>query len=48
MSYNIPLMSDNISRGDINELINFLQQDPIPRLTNGAKVEEFEKNGRSG
>ena len=43
MSYNIPLMSDNISRGDINELINFLQQDPIPRLTNGAKVEEFEK-----
>ena len=43
MSYNIPLMTDNITRSDINELIEFLQQDPVPRLTNGPKVEEFEK-----
>jgi len=42
MNYNIPLMSDNITREDINELVDFLQQDPIPRLTNGPKVEEFE------
>tara|TARA_R100001129_G_scaffold16887_1_gene11037 strand:- start:18536 stop:19747 length:1212 start_codon:yes stop_codon:yes gene_type:complete len=42
MNYNIPLMSDNITREDVNELVNFLQQDPIPRLTNGPKVEEFE------
>ena len=43
MSYNIPLMSDNVTREDINELITFLQQDPLPRLTNGSKVEEFER-----
>ena len=43
MSYNIPLMSDNVTREDINELITFLQQDPLPRLTNGPKVEEFER-----
>ena len=43
MNYNIPLMSDNITRNDIDELVEFLQQDPIPRLTNGPKVEEFEK-----
>ena len=43
MNYNIPLMTDNITRNDINELVEFLQQDPIPRLTNGPKVEEFEK-----
>lgn len=36
-------MSDNISRDDIDSLVEFLQQDPIPRLTNGSKVEEFEK-----
>ena len=36
-------MSDNVTRDDINELINFLQQDPLPRLTNGPKVEEFER-----
>ena len=40
---NLPLMSDNITRDDIDELVRFLQQDPIPRLTNGPKVEEFEK-----
>ena len=43
MNFNIPLMSDNITRNDVDELVNFLQQDPIPRLTNGPKVEEFEK-----
>ena len=39
----LPLMSDNISRDDIDCLIEFLQQDPIPRLTNGQKVIEFER-----
>ena len=43
MSFNIPLMSDNITQDDINEMIKFLQQDPLPRFTNGPKVEEFEK-----
>ncbi len=38
----LPLMSDNIDRDDINHLVEFLQQDPIPRLTNGEKVIEFE------
>ena len=36
-------MSDNISRDDIDCLVEFLQQEPIPRLTNGPKVVEFEK-----
>jgi CDP-6-deoxy-D-xylo-4-hexulose-3-dehydrase len=35
-------MSDNITRDDINILVSFLQQDPIPQLTNGPKVREFE------
>ena len=39
----LPLMSDNISREDIDCLVEFLQQEPIPRLTNGPKVVEFEK-----
>ena len=39
----LPLMSDNIDRGDVDCLIEFLQQEPIPRLTNGPKVMEFEK-----
>ena len=39
----LPLMSDNIGRGDVDCLIEFLQQEPIPRLTNGPKVIEFEK-----
>ena len=41
-NFNLPLMSDNISRDDINAVVDFLQQDPIPRLTNGPKVKEFE------
>ena len=39
----LPLMSENIDRGDINSVIEFLKQDPIPRFTNGEKVKEFEK-----
>ncbi len=39
----LPLMSDNIDRSDVNSIIDFLNQDPIPRLTNGEKVKEFEK-----
>ena len=39
----LPLMSDNISRDDIDCLVEFLQQEPIPRLTNGSKVVEFEE-----
>lgn len=41
--FKLPLMSDNISREDINKVIKFLQQDPIPKLTNGPKVIEFEQ-----
>ena len=36
-------MSDNISREDVDCLIDFLKQEPVPRLTNGQKVLEFEK-----
>lgn len=39
----LPLMSDNITRADINAVIRFLAQDPIPKLTNGPKVREFEE-----
>ena len=39
----LPLMSENIDKEDINELINFLSQKQIPKLTNGPKVKEFEK-----
>lgn len=39
----LPLMSDNITREDVDTLINFLKQNPIPQLTNGSKVREFEK-----
>lgn len=39
----LPLMSDNIDKDDINQLINFLSQKEIPKLTNGPKVKEFEK-----
>ena len=39
----LPLMSDNIDRVDVDCLIEFLQQEPVPRLTNGPKVIEFEK-----
>ena len=36
-------MSDNINREDIDTLIDFLKQEPIPKLTNGPKVIEFEQ-----
>lgn len=36
-------MSENITRADADEVIKFLQQDPLPQLTNGPKVQEFEK-----
>jgi len=39
---NLPLMENNINKDDINNLISFLSQDEIPRLTNGPKVKEFE------
>lgn len=39
----LPLMDDNINREDVNSVIDFLNQDPIPKLTNGPKVAEFEK-----
>lgn len=35
-------MEDNIDKEDIRNLINFLDQDKIPKLTNGPKVIEFE------
>jgi len=38
----LPLMSDNIDKEDIESLISFLNQTPIPKLTNGPKVVEFE------
>lgn len=38
---NIPLMSNNISEEDINELIDFLHDSD--RFTNGPKVREFEE-----
>jgi CDP-6-deoxy-D-xylo-4-hexulose-3-dehydrase len=37
-----PLMVDNIGRGDANAVIDFLSQDPLPRLTNGEQVRNFE------
>jgi CDP-6-deoxy-D-xylo-4-hexulose-3-dehydrase len=42
-TWNHPLMSDNITREDTNEVIKFLQQDPLPQLTHGPKVREFEE-----
>ena len=41
MQFAHPLMDDNISRSDLNELISYLEADN-PRLTHGEKVREFE------
>lgn len=41
--YYIPLMEENVEKNDIQCLIDFLSQDEIPKLTNGNKVKEFEK-----
>ena len=38
----INLVSDTIDRGDIDSLIEWLQGDPIPRLTKGNLTKEFE------
>ena len=43
MGVSLPLMSDNIDREDVDCLIEFLKQEPIPRLANGPKVIEFEE-----
>lgn len=39
----IKLVSDTIDRDDINALIEWLQQDPIPKLTKGELTKELEK-----
>ena len=38
-----PLASDTIDRQDIDALCNWMQQDPIPRLTMGDLTLEFQK-----
>ena len=37
----IKLVSDTIDRQDISALIEWLQQDPIPRLTKGELTKEL-------
>lgn len=39
----IKLVSDTIDREDINALVEWLQQDPIPRLTKGELTKQLEK-----
>ena len=39
----INLVSDTINRADINSLIEWLQQEPIPRLTKGSITKELEE-----
>jgi CDP-4-dehydro-6-deoxyglucose reductase, E1 len=39
----ISLVSDTINREDINALIGWLQQEPIPQLTKGSLTKELEK-----
>lgn len=43
MNKNIQLVSDTINRADIDSLIDWLKQDPIPRLTKGDITIELEK-----
>ena len=38
----IKLVSDTIDRSDVNSLIKWLQQDPIPRLTKGELTQKLE------
>jgi len=40
---NWPLMHNNIVESDMDVLVQFLSQRPIPILTNGKKVREFEE-----
>lgn len=42
-SKKISLASDSVSRDDVNKLIEWLKQDPLPRLTKGDKTLEFEE-----
>lgn len=41
--FSLPLMEDNITKEDIQTLVDFLKQEKIPKLTNGPKVLEFER-----
>ena len=43
-AFSHPLMHDNITRTDLDELISYLQTDS-PRLTQGPAVEAFEREG---
>lgn len=43
MALNLPLMENNISREDLDAVIDFLKQDPAPILTNSKKCREFEE-----
>jgi len=47
MDTNIQLVSDTINRADIDSLIDWLKQDPIPRLTKGELTIELEKKWAS-
>ena len=38
-----PLMDDSVTKEDVASLVEFLTQDPAPRLTQGSKVKEFEE-----
>lgn len=40
---NWPLMHNNITEEDADVLVQFLSQRPLPVLTNGKKVREFEE-----
>lgn len=40
---NWPLMYNNITDGDADELVKFLSQRPLPILTNNKKVRQFEE-----
>ena len=39
----VKLVSDTIDRSDIDSLIEWLKQDPIPRLTKGELTQKLEK-----
>ena len=43
MKLDIPLMESNITRADLDAVIEFLKQDPPPILTNSKKCREFEE-----
>jgi CDP-6-deoxy-D-xylo-4-hexulose-3-dehydrase len=40
--FKLPLMDDNITKEDVQSLVDFLSQEKLPKLTNGPKVLEFE------